>query len=353
MKMLDLEGCRGLKKQHLKSICKIILLKYLSLRNTDITKLPKQIEKLQCLETLDIRQTAVRAFTTRSIMLPVLKHLLSGPKGSSRNSSDGSQDLIMAVRLPRGIKGMEKLETLSHVEAPGNVNDLTDVGHLLRLRKLGVILSAEKGGLGVLFQQIEKLHGCLRSLSIQINKAPKAEDTLPLASPPKLLQSLNISGIRSGLLLWIAELDQLTKLTLSETYLEEEYIHILGKLAAMRCLRLRRNTYAGSGLTFNDGEFKSLKSFVVTDDVISNITFDTAATPRLETIVWSFAKMESISGVRLLDKLKKLELNGDCDPDIVKQVYEELPDSVDFKHKPGRGHQEDGATVAASISVSN
>ncbi|KAI4967202.1 hypothetical protein ZWY2020_029531 [Hordeum vulgare] len=260
MKMLDLEGCRGLKKQHLKSICKIILLKYLSLRNTDITKLPKQIEKLQCLETLDIRQTAVRAFTTRSIMLPVLKHLLSGPKGSSRNSSDGSQDLIMAVRLPRGIKGMEKLETLSHVEAPGNVNDLTDVGHLLRLRKLGVILSAEKG------------------------------------------------------------------------------------FAQYLC---------GSGLTFNDGEFKNLKSFVVTDDVISNITFDTGATPRLETIVWSFAKMESISGVRLLDKLKKLELNGDCDPDIVKQVYEELPDNVDFKHKPGRGHQEDGATVAASISVSN
>lgn len=220
------------------------------------------------------------------LMLRVLKHMLSGPKGSSGNSSDGSQDLIVAVRLPRGIKGMEKLETLSHVEAPGKVNDLTDVGHLLQLSKLGVILAAEKGGLGVLFQQIEKLHGCMRSLSIQMNKPPKAEDTLPLASPPKLLQSLNISGIRSGLLLWIAELDQLTKLTLSETYLGENYIHILGKLASMRCLRLRRNTYAGSGLTFNDGEFKSLKSLVVDDGVIANITFETGTVPNLERIVW-------------------------------------------------------------------
>ncbi|KAI4988916.1 hypothetical protein ZWY2020_036233 [Hordeum vulgare] len=221
------------------------------------------------------------------LMLGVLKHMLSGPKGSSGNSSDGSQDLIVAVRLLRGIKGMEKLETLSHVEAPGKVNDLTDVGHLLQLSKLGVILAAEKGGLGVLFQQIEKLHGCLRSLSIQMNKPPKAEDTLPLASPPKLLQSLNISGIRSGLLLWIAELDQLTKLTLCETYLREDYIHILGKLASMRCLRLRRNTYAGSGLTFNDGEFKSLKPLVVDDGVIANITFETGTVPNLERIVWN------------------------------------------------------------------
>ncbi|KAF7087104.1 hypothetical protein CFC21_090322 [Triticum aestivum] len=352
MKMLDLEGCRGLKKQHLKSICKIILLKYLSLRNTDITELPKQIEKLQCLETLDIRQTVVQSFATKSIMLPMLKHLLSGPKGSPSNTSGGSQDLFMAVRLPRDINIMEKLETLSNVEVSDRVNDLTDVGHLLRLRKLGVILPAEKGSLGLLFQQIEKLHGCLRSLSIQVKKPAKAEDTLPLALPPKLLQSLNISGIRTGLFFWVAELDQLTKLTLSETYLGEDYIHILGKLVALRCPRLRRNTYAGSGLTFNDGEFKSLKSLVVYDDAITNITFDIGAAPRIKTIVWSFAKMESISGVLCLPKLMKLELNGDCNPDPVRQELEEHPNSVDFKHKPGHGHQEDGATVAASTSMS-
>ncbi|XP_037470514.1 disease resistance protein PIK6-NP-like, partial [Triticum dicoccoides] len=348
MKVLDLEGCRGLKKQHLKIICKIILLKYLSLRNTDITELPKKIEKLQCLETLDIRQTTVRAFATKSVMLPMLKHLFAGQAESPSNITDRSQDLFTAVRLPSSIRRMNQLETLSHVEVSHSVNDLTGVGHLLQLRKLGVILQGKKGGLSYLFQQIEKLHGCLRSLSIQINEpVSQTEDTLSseevvtLASPPNLLQSLNISGITSGFLLWIAELDQLTKITLSQTYLGEDDICILGKLAALRCLRLRRSSYAGSGLTFKQEEFKILRSLVVDDGTITDIIFDTGAAPKLERIVWSFAKMESICGLLRLPKLKNVELNGDCDPDPVRLALEKHPNLPDFKHKPHQGQQED------------
>ena len=69
---------------------------------------------------------------------------------------------------------MEKLEVLSHVEV-AHSDDLTDVGKLLRLRKLGVILQGKKEELELLFQQVEKLYGCLRSLSIQMDQQTKSQ----------------------------------------------------------------------------------------------------------------------------------------------------------------------------------
>lgn len=48
VKVLDLDGCQGLKKNNLKNICnKLFQLKFLSLRNTDATELPKEIEELR------------------------------------------------------------------------------------------------------------------------------------------------------------------------------------------------------------------------------------------------------------------------------------------------------------------
>lgn len=48
LEMLDLEDCEQLKDRHLKNICNhVFQLKYLSLRNTNITKLPKHLNKLK------------------------------------------------------------------------------------------------------------------------------------------------------------------------------------------------------------------------------------------------------------------------------------------------------------------
>lgn len=40
LRMLDLEGCKDLRNKHMKHICWLFLLKFLSLTDTDITKLP-------------------------------------------------------------------------------------------------------------------------------------------------------------------------------------------------------------------------------------------------------------------------------------------------------------------------
>lgn len=78
IKVLDLEGCPGLNKKHLKNICnKIFQLKYLSIRNTDIEELPKEVEKLQDLEVFVIKQTKIQAFPAKSIILRKLVYLLA------------------------------------------------------------------------------------------------------------------------------------------------------------------------------------------------------------------------------------------------------------------------------------
>ncbi|KAL6908084.1 hypothetical protein ACP4OV_002254 [Aristida adscensionis] len=341
VKVLDLEGCRGLEKKHMESICKILLLKYLSLRDTDVTELPKQIEKLQCLETLDIRQTMVQALSTKSIKLPMLKHLLAGSNtGSSGKNFNRFKEPFATVRLPSRIRRMKKLQVLSYVEVSNNnIDDLNDIGHLLHLRKLGVILDGEKGGLSLLFQQLEKLDGCLQSLSIRVNqmvrdKIPDAEADVPLGTPPKLLQRLNSSGITSGLSLWISKFDQLEEITLSESYLGEDVMCILGKLRILRCLKLLHESYTQCNLKFKAEEFQQLRSLVVEGSGVTNISFDTGAAPKLRTIVWSSTTMEAPFGVEHLPKLKKLELNGDCkNLDAVKEAIAKHPNFPDLKHQ--------------------
>ncbi|CAM0871365.1 unnamed protein product [Alopecurus aequalis] len=342
--VLDLQGCKGLKKKHLNNICKILLLKYLSLRNTDATELPKQIEKLQCLQTLDIRQTIIQAFATKSVCLPMLRHLLAGKEDSPSIDSDRFKKSFETVYLPKSIRRMEKIEVLSHVKVSNN-NDLIDVGKLLHLRKLGVILEGKKDELNLLFQQIEKLQGCLRSLSIQMNQPTKSKSELQ--SPPKLLQSLNISGITGGLHLWIAGHDILTKITLSETDLGEDALGIFGKLRMLRCLRLRHKSYTESELKFKEEEFKSLKSLVVEGSNITSVTLEPQAAPKLEMIIWSFVTMGTLSGVKHLPKLKKIELSGDsCEIDPVIEEIREHPNHPDLKYN-GQ-HQRYGAKTPST-----
>ncbi|WVZ50063.1 hypothetical protein U9M48_001357 [Paspalum notatum var. saurae] len=364
LSVLDLEGCKGLnKKKHLKSICKILLLKFLSLRNTDVTELPKQIKDLHCLETLDIRQTKVQRLSKKAIVFPLLKHFLAGNKvsGSTSAARISKEESPSAVEIPLGIQRMKDMEILSHVQVSNSDDSaLYAIAQLLKLRKLGVALHSEDVKLDDLLHQIENLSACLRSLSIRIQypaaqENQRARKTDASHQFPNFIERLNICSITGALISSIKDHHQLVKITLSETSLGEEDIRILGKLSKLRGLRLLHNSYtAGSKLNFKTEEFQHLRLLVVDCSNITNISFDNGAASNLEMMLWSFITLEALSGLGNLRKLMKLELNGDCGGNQLDSVKEQTigdPDYTNYlkiEHNRTNQHHGDGTAVQAS-----
>jgi hypothetical protein len=151
LKVLDMEGVNCFDKtQCLKDICnKILLLKYLSLRGTNVTKLPIEINNLHELEVLDIRQTRVPENATRNVLLLKLRRLLADRVDSSSGMCAKSSSAV---------------------------------------QKLGVVIQDNYNHLRKLFGAINDLHECLLSLSVTISPITKTKKVPSSVSEERLLQ---------------------------------------------------------------------------------------------------------------------------------------------------------------------
>ncbi|KAM0908134.1 hypothetical protein ACQ4PT_015665 [Festuca glaucescens] len=75
LRVLDLKKCAVLTNEHVKKICDLLLLKYLSL-GEGIDEIPREIAKLEWLQTLDMMRTQTVYVPVEVMELPRLKHLL-------------------------------------------------------------------------------------------------------------------------------------------------------------------------------------------------------------------------------------------------------------------------------------
>ncbi|CAL4990780.1 unnamed protein product [Urochloa decumbens] len=358
--VLDLEGCDDLNIKDLHTISKIRELKYLSLRNTNVGHLPKQIGQLKNLETLDIRGTTVLVFHT---VLPKQKHLLAGRIIECQdNDIINSKESFSTVSMPRAVETMENLQILSCVKVTDGANELINVGHKLEhLKKLGVVLSGKKASLKDLFLQIEKLNHRLRSLSIRMEPPGNwdAADII-LLKPPKLLESLHICNIRRGLPPRIKELHHLAKITLRETFLKQDDLCVLGMLPELRYLRLFYRSFGEGTITFGssrrdlmffmdfeDRAFKNLKNIAIKDDTITSVTLNILT--ELEKMTWSFSYMESLSGVQNLRSETHLVLDGGTYNQEERQKLERdaLRNGINLKISPPQRGEESGVVSPA------
>ncbi|WVZ50375.1 hypothetical protein U9M48_001633 [Paspalum notatum var. saurae] len=360
IKVLDLEGCQHFKDQNnpnnpreeeesknlmrlcLKNICKkMLLLKYLSLRNTDLEKLPRQINNLLHLEILDIQQTKVPSDGTKDIMLPKLKCLLAGhtQTPSTATGMIDEKPAVPSVQIPSRIRAMPNIEVLSHVNASHDAGVLESVGHLWQLTKLGVVID---GNLKGWLKAISDLNECLRSLSIHIeNQSPRdvgqaaaGEQAANLAEL-KLLERLSIRGSTSGYLLPLflkaGQHNLISKLTLRDTLLTHNILEAhLKNLSNLQCIKLRHESYNQIDLTFKPRVLPKLKFLGVECGKITHINFCVDAAPNLKKIVWSFNRMESLSGIKNLPVLKELVLKGEENTAILHQVRKDIAGHPNF-----------------------
>lgn len=110
LRVLDLEDIEMLGYKQLKSIGRLSLLRYLGLRGTGVSKLPKEIIKLKHLDTLDLRRTMVT-------QLPKFK---SAKLVSLR---------VDRLHLQRRIGEMQYLEELSMVNVTSHISPTELHGH--------------------------------------------------------------------------------------------------------------------------------------------------------------------------------------------------------------------------------
>jgi disease resistance protein RPM1 len=313
--ILDLEGYKCLSNRELNNLPEFIQLKFLSLRNTDVSHLPKKIGKLKWLETLDIRQTKINEVPHGIVNLDQLKHFLAGHSHKTENETVG-KDLNSwpkAVKVPEGMEGMRALQTLANVSATKASKLLHVVRNLKNLKKLGLVIEEKELNSKPLCISIMMLSGSLRSLSVHDERVESSLEFMTyLCFPPLLLKSLNLKGRLGRLPQWIADQKHLSKLTLSETQLSSDAIKLLGKVESLLCFKLYTNSLNEQVLTLSKGEFKHLRMLVVHCSAIQKIHFMERAAPELTVFKWVFSEnqMGKLEGIENLPMLKDVSLIG-------------------------------------------
>ncbi|CAO2149105.1 unnamed protein product [Urochloa humidicola] len=338
VQVLDLEGCKDFK-HHVKEICKMLLLKYVSLRRTDIKMLPKKIGKLQYLETLDIRETNVTELPKSVCQLERLVNILGGNKRTRK-----------ALKLPDDLrkKTMKALRILSGIEIIQGPSAVADLHHLTDLRKLAIYkLNIKKTDklFEDLWSSIEYLGGyTLHTLVIDDENSEFLESLGTLSSPPKFLNALELSGKLVELPKWITELEALTKLTLSVTVLRLDVLERLSQLKTLFSLTfsltssnhdaeiatiLEENKAQSDGeILVPAGGFKNLKLLRVSAPVVPQLSFAEKAMPSLERLELRFRILEGLYGIENITFLKEVHLRvHDKAGDVTMSMVQDMADA--------------------------
>ncbi|WVZ78465.1 hypothetical protein U9M48_026171 [Paspalum notatum var. saurae] len=290
LRVLDLENCNALSNHHLRNIGRMVQLRYLNIKGTNISQLPRQIGELQYLETLDIRSTDVRGLPSTLAGLQRLVRLLAD----------------YTIKLPEGIGNLQALEELSCFSVfmyPAIF--LRELGQLINLRVLRVIWNCTEfegdaeGYMDKLSLSLSKLSR-LQSLFLDIHGHVGGEFSLDLWHPaPNRLRKFSVDRWHpiSKIPRWIISLINLEHLNLYVRKISQEDFEMFEDMPMLLTLILSSEAAIEERLIISCQGFQSLTYFKMHCDRVGLI-FEPRSMPKLEHlhIVISAFQMKSLDG---------------------------------------------------------
>lgn len=335
-RVLDLEGCIDVKDCHVKDICKLWNLRYLSL-GPDITEIPKEIAQLKLLETLDVSKTRVNVLPVEAIGLPCLIHLIGKFK---------LEDPVKMKKPPKECM----LETVAGIVADNGRGCLQLMDHMKKLNKVKIWCEGEETKQGQidmnnqLFKAIQKyikkppmdeLND--RSLSLHFQKLPQGsltvldqlcEDHSSRAGDSYHLSSLKLHGNSSSATLpkFVALFHDLTTLSISTSMtVTQHLLSVIGEMAKLLYLKMTANSIDGDGFVIEDGKFRSLKRLCLVLKVVRPLVLSIEdggglAISSLQLICKNLDGLSCV-GIRHLPELKEIVLHPDVDEEA-RQAWE-------------------------------
>lgn len=296
LRVLDLEECNDLEDDHLKDIHKLWHLKYLSLGGA-ISDLPRKIDKLHCLETLDLRKTKIEILPVELIGLPHLAHLFGKFKLGTNN--------LKTSELVKFLPKKSKLKTLAGFIADENPGFLQLMDHMNELKKVKIWCESssttDNNSLTHISNAVQKFaqDGMdttgVRSLSLDFGNS--LGDFLGSIQEYCYLSSLKLHGRLNQLPQFITSLCGLTDLCLSSTNLTGSDLSNLCKLRYLLYLKLVEANLGS--FIIKKGDFPSLRRLCLVMQVPIAPTIEEGALPYLVSLQLLCEDLVGLSGIKI------------------------------------------------------
>ena len=389
LRYLSLRGCRGISELP-DSFANLRQLQTLDIRGTRIWRLPVGVTKLQKLQYLHASGLSFRIgrtddiFETYRRLIPVeyvgrvpcvccvyalsacnllraMGHLVWRPQrlehhlgrtgthvleeGVSRHdicnlhcyftTYVAEVHKLYGIKVPRGISKLKALHTLRGINVAWGNATIQELGGLTQLRKLGVVGVSKKNN-GKFWHAIAE-HNQLRSLLVGSSGSSSPNQELDVClggnlMPPKCLESLKMNGKLIKVTEWVHWLQNLSKLQLEHTRLNQEALEAIGKLPNLVVLRLSWRSILESKLCFPGPSFPSLLVLEL-NDYLKLLEFERNATPKLEVLQateGSFG-LRKVSGLEFLTSLKEIRLDSGRVKELVQSKLAEYSNNVTLK----------------------